>query len=109
MGVTRKIIAKGNGTDKPKKGDTVTIEYTGNLYDEDKGSKNDYRGKQYVSATHYPLVISTSLPSIMLINLLRPLGLTHPKAVEPSKPRLALARSSKVHRTYKREEGRLVG
>ena len=51
MGVTRKIISKGNGTDKPKKGDTVTIEYTGNLYDEAKGSKNDFRGKQYVSAT----------------------------------------------------------
>ena len=46
MGVTRKIVTKGNGTDKPKKGDTVTIEYTGNLYDETKGSKNDFRGKQ---------------------------------------------------------------
>ena len=57
MGVTRKIIAKGNGTDKPKKGDTVTIEYTGNLYDEDKGSKNDFRGKQYVSATPNPSAI----------------------------------------------------
>lgn len=52
MGVTRKIIAKGNGTDRPKQGDTVTIEYTGNLYDETKGSKNDFRGKQYVSAAH---------------------------------------------------------
>ncbi|KAL9136987.1 MAG: hypothetical protein Q9175_001821 [Cornicularia normoerica] len=47
MGVTRKIVTKGNGTDKPKKGDTVTIEYTGNLYDEAKGSKNDFRGKQF--------------------------------------------------------------
>lgn len=51
MGVTRKIITKGNGTDRPKKGDNVTIEYTGNLYDEAKGSKNDFRGKQYVPTT----------------------------------------------------------
>lgn len=52
MGVTRKVLTKGNGTDRPKKGDTVTIEYTGNLYDESKGSKADFRGKQYVSARH---------------------------------------------------------
>jgi FK506-binding protein 1 len=48
MGVTKKVIKGGNGTDWPKKGDDVTIEYTGNLYDESKGSENDYRGKQYV-------------------------------------------------------------
>ncbi|CAD6565869.1 MAG: FK506-binding protein 2B [Alectoria sarmentosa] len=47
MGVTRKIISKGNGADRPKAGDAVTIEYTGNLYDEAKGSKNDFRGKQF--------------------------------------------------------------
>lgn len=45
MGVERKVLKKGNGTDKPKKGDEVTIEYTGNLYDESKAD-NDYRGKQ---------------------------------------------------------------
>lgn len=50
MGVTRKIVTKGNGTDRPKKGDTVTIEYTGNLYDEAKGSKSDFRGKQFDSS-----------------------------------------------------------
>jgi len=48
MGVTRKIVTKGNGTDKPKAGDEVTIEYTGNLYDESKGAKDDFRGKQCV-------------------------------------------------------------
>ncbi|MCJ1354436.1 MAG: FK506-binding protein 2B [Icmadophila ericetorum] len=47
MGVTRKILKEGNGVDKPKKGDTVTIEYTGNLYDESKGSDKNYRGKQF--------------------------------------------------------------
>ena len=45
MGVQRKILKDGNGTDKPKKGDTVTIEYTGNLYDAAKEADN-YRGKQ---------------------------------------------------------------
>lgn len=48
MGVTRKVLKQGNGTDKPKKGDIVTIQYTGNLYDESKGANNDYRGKEYV-------------------------------------------------------------
>ena len=46
MGVTKKIVKQGNGVDKPKPGDEVTIEYTGNLYDESKGESNDYRGKQ---------------------------------------------------------------
>ncbi|KAL9076495.1 MAG: hypothetical protein Q9161_000826 [Pseudevernia consocians] len=49
MGVTRKIVTKGNGSDRPKKGDIVTIEYTGNLYEESKGSKNDFRGQQYTA------------------------------------------------------------
>ena len=49
MGVTRKVLKQGNGVDKPKKGDEVTIEYTGNLYDESKGPNNDFRGKQYVA------------------------------------------------------------
>ncbi len=45
MGVTRKVLKEGNGTDKPKKGDEVTIEYTGNLYDPAEEG-NDYRGTQ---------------------------------------------------------------
>lgn len=45
MGVTIKILKPGNGTDNPKPGDEVTIEYTGNLYDE-KHADNDYRGEQ---------------------------------------------------------------
>ncbi|KAI4218784.1 MAG: hypothetical protein L6R36_008752 [Xanthoria steineri] len=49
MGVTRKVLKEGNGTDKPKKGDVVTIEYTGNLYDESKAD-NDYRGTQFDSS-----------------------------------------------------------
>ncbi|KAA6414664.1 MAG: peptidylprolyl isomerase [Lasallia pustulata] len=49
MGVTRKVLKEGNGTDKPKKGDEVTIEYTGNLYDEAQAS-NNYRGKHFDSS-----------------------------------------------------------
>ncbi|KAI4116489.1 MAG: hypothetical protein LQ345_003105 [Seirophora villosa] len=49
MGVTKKVLKEGNGTDKPKKGDEVTIEYTGNLYDE-ANADNDYRGKQFDSS-----------------------------------------------------------
>ena len=45
MGVTRKLLKEGNGVDRPKKGDEVTIEYTGNLYDSSKAD-NDYRGTQ---------------------------------------------------------------
>lgn len=45
MGVTRKVLKEGNGKDKPVKGDEVTIEYTGNLYDEE-AHHNDYRGEQ---------------------------------------------------------------
>ncbi|MCJ1306999.1 FK506-binding protein 2B [Agyrium rufum] len=50
MGVTRKVIKSGNGVDKPKSGDTVTIAYTGNLYDESKGENNDFRGKEFDSS-----------------------------------------------------------
>ncbi|KAL8655116.1 MAG: hypothetical protein Q9210_001096 [Variospora velana] len=49
MGVTKKVLKEGNGTDKPKAGDEVTIEYTGNLYDETKAD-NDYRGTQFDSS-----------------------------------------------------------
>jgi FK506-binding protein 1 len=45
MGVTRTVSANGNQQDKPKKGDEVTIEYTGYLYDTSKEA-NAYRGNQ---------------------------------------------------------------
>lgn len=46
MGVTKQVLTAGNGVDKPKKGDTITMEYTGWLYDD---SKTNNKGKQYVS------------------------------------------------------------
>ncbi|MCJ1387334.1 FK506-binding protein 2B [Xylographa bjoerkii] len=50
MGVTKKVLKKGNEVDMPKQGDEVTIEYTGNLYDQTIGASNDYRGKQFDSS-----------------------------------------------------------
>ncbi|KAL9122369.1 MAG: hypothetical protein Q9187_001069 [Circinaria calcarea] len=50
MGVTRTVVKPGNGTDKPKQGDQVVIEYTGNLYDESEGPNNYYRGKEFDSS-----------------------------------------------------------
>ena len=49
MGFTRKVLTQGNEVDKPKKGDEVIIKYTGNLYDEQKGASNDFRGDKWVS------------------------------------------------------------
>ena len=43
MGVTKKQITPGNGVDRPKAGDTITMEYTGNLQDT---SAADGKGKQ---------------------------------------------------------------
>ena len=50
MGVQRKVVRNGNGLDYPKKGDNVTMEYTGNLYDKAAGEAKDYRGDQYVQS-----------------------------------------------------------
>lgn len=40
----KEIITEGNGADKPKAGDIVTMNYTGWLYQEDQPGK---RGKEY--------------------------------------------------------------
>lgn len=45
MGVEKKVLKDGNGTDKPKAGDTVTMEYTGWLYDA-SASDNGFKGKK---------------------------------------------------------------
>lgn len=49
MGFTRRVLREGNGVDMPKRGDFVTIKYTGNLYDEASGKDNDFRGQQYAA------------------------------------------------------------
>jgi len=43
------LISKGNGSDYPKVGDEVTIEYTGWLYEASNASK-DYKGTQFDSS-----------------------------------------------------------
>lgn len=45
----KRVITPGNGTDYPKQGDTVTMDYTGWLYDPAQAA-NDYKGRQYVIA-----------------------------------------------------------
>ncbi|MCJ1277303.1 FK506-binding protein 2B [Puttea exsequens] len=50
MGVTKEVLKEGNGQDMPKKGDTVFIEYTGNLYDPSVGKQGHFRGKQFDSS-----------------------------------------------------------
>lgn len=49
MGVTKTMISAGNGVDKAKQGDTITMEYTGTLYDEKAADK---KGKQCVNHSH---------------------------------------------------------
>lgn len=46
MGVTKKILSPGNGTDKPKAGDQISMLYTGCLYDQNAGEANHFMGKQ---------------------------------------------------------------
>jgi len=48
-GLHHETIREGNGVDKPKKGDTVIIEYTGNLYDPE-AQDGFHRGKQFDSS-----------------------------------------------------------
>ncbi|PGH15067.1 hypothetical protein AJ80_05692 [Polytolypa hystricis UAMH7299] len=45
MGVTKKLLKGGNGADKPKKGDEVTIDYRGCLYDPNAAATN-YMGTE---------------------------------------------------------------
>jgi len=40
MGITRKVVKEGTGTENPKKGDEVTIKYTGKFYDISVGLEN---------------------------------------------------------------------
>ncbi len=39
--VNRKVLDPGNGTDIPKVGDTVRLQYTGYLFDGSKGANDD--------------------------------------------------------------------
>ena len=43
MGVTKQLITPGDGQTRAKKGDTISMEYTGWVYD---ASKPDNKGSQ---------------------------------------------------------------
>ncbi|KAK5681452.1 hypothetical protein LTS10_005982 [Elasticomyces elasticus] len=45
--ITKKMLTPGDGQTKAKKGDTITMEYTGNLFDP---SAPDNKGKQFDSS-----------------------------------------------------------
>jgi len=45
----KQLLQEGNKTDYPKKGDKVTMQYTGWLYDASKADKQ-YRGNQFDSS-----------------------------------------------------------
>ncbi|RVD87378.1 uncharacterized protein DFL_001614 [Arthrobotrys flagrans] len=47
MGVTREIIAPGNGTDYPVKGDTVSMHYTGTLTNGKKFDSSVDRNEEF--------------------------------------------------------------
>ncbi|KAK3082180.1 hypothetical protein LTS18_000110 [Coniosporium uncinatum] len=49
MGVQKKVLKQGNGVDRPKAGDQVSMEYTGYIYDTAQAT-NDYKGKQFDSS-----------------------------------------------------------
>ena len=56
MGVTRKVIKEGTGSEMPREGDEITVEYTGHLYDSNVGPEKDFKGEQYVHCTLHQLV-----------------------------------------------------
>ncbi|KAF2673447.1 peptidyl-prolyl cis-trans isomerase [Microthyrium microscopicum] len=49
MGVTKETLSAGNGVDKPKAGDKVSMDYTGWLHDPN-AADNQYRGNQFDSS-----------------------------------------------------------
>ncbi|KAJ5096158.1 hypothetical protein NUU61_005514 [Penicillium alfredii] len=52
MGVEKRILTPGNGTDYPKKGENVAIHYTGCLYDQSKPDSH-FMGAKFDSS-HNP-------------------------------------------------------
>jgi hypothetical protein len=85
MGVTKTVLKEGTG-EIPKKGDRVTIEYTGYLKDP---SKPGNKGDQYVHILLEPPVEYADADDACLDS-------TPPSAEVPSSLKLALAQSSGV-------------
>ena len=79
----RTLLAAGNGKDYPKRGDEVTMEYTGWLHD---SSKSGNKGSQYVDHIQPHAATLTDTQS----------GSTARSGEETSRPRSALVESFKV-------------
>ena len=69
----KEVIWEGNGTDKPKAGDTVTMDYTGWLYDNNEPHN---RGKVCVRQMFLDRCMLTGETALI-----------HPKTAGSSKPR----------------------
>ena len=78
----KEVISPGNGIDKPRAGDVVTMDYTGWLYEK---NQTDNRGKVY---GHRRCLLYSKLTTS--------LALIHPKTVESLIPGSALRRSFKA-------------
>ncbi|KAK2739575.1 hypothetical protein FQN57_006537 [Myotisia sp. PD_48] len=50
MGITKKTVHPGDGKSRPVKGDQVTMEYRGCLFDASQGEKNNYMGREFDSS-----------------------------------------------------------
>ncbi|KAJ6264245.1 peptidyl-prolyl cis-trans isomerase [Drechslerella dactyloides] len=57
MGVTREVTKEGDGTHFPKKGDTVTMHYTGRLTDGSKFDSSVDRNDPFVTKIGVGMVI----------------------------------------------------
>ena len=72
MGITKTLISPGNGVDKPKDGDTITMEYTGNLHDP---NAPDGKGKQFdTSVGRGDFTIAIGVGKLIRGTLLMPFG-----------------------------------
>ena len=58
---SKELVKEGNGVDKPKKGDEVTMQYTGWLYDVNASQK---RGKQYIPPSSHAIKVYTDVAVI---------------------------------------------
>jgi len=48
--VSKTLLEAGNGSDTPKQGDKIAMQYTGWLYDPNAHA-NDFKGEQWVAFT----------------------------------------------------------
>ncbi|KAF2168958.1 hypothetical protein M409DRAFT_20971 [Zasmidium cellare ATCC 36951] len=58
MAVTKQLLTPGDGQTKAKKGDTISMEYTGWVYD---ASKPDNKGSQFDTSTKRPGDFDTAI------------------------------------------------